>query len=130
MPNLLSRFAPPRFSASFTARNVTTPDKIITDFIRDSQFHDLNLSAIVPTSARFLYIQVLLSATPPGSLMAIFRKKGETGLYGDVMGFSAANNAYAACGGLVELVDQKIQYLFTSNPGWTAIDFTIQGWLT
>ena len=98
------------------------------DFIADAQWHDLDLSSIVPEGATLIHIRVRLSCFDLAGLQ--FRKKGNTNIINTaIMKIQVANIFYyedflVACDS-----SRKIQYL-SSNVTWNNLDLTIRGWFT
>ena len=99
-----------------------------TDFTTDLQWHDLDLSSIVPEGAKLVHIRVRLACFDLAGLQ--FRKKGNNnGINTAIMKLQVANifyyeDLFVACDS-----DRKIQYL-ASNVTWDNLDVTIRGWFT
>jgi len=98
------------------------------DFTADLQWHNLDLSAIVPEDTTLVHIRVRLSCFDLAGLQ--FRKKGNTNnINNAVMKIQIANIYYyedffVSCDS-----DRKIQYL-SSNVTWNNLDLIIRGWFT
>ena len=104
----------------------STYDFIKTDFTTDGNWHDLDLSSIIPEETVLVHVRVRLSSSFLAGLQ--FRKKGNSNTINvAVMKIQVAGVYYyedflVACDN-----DRKIQYL-ASNLAWTALDFSVRGW--
>ena len=105
----------------------TADDFTLPNFITDGQWHDLNLSTIVPTGAKAVLFLICITDNVVGSVMRL-RKKGQADEYNiALMRTQAINIPIDSCE-LVECdVNRIIQYNF-SNTVWTAVDMVVRGW--
>jgi len=98
----------------------------VEDFTTDLQWHDLDLSSIVPEKAKLVHMRIRLS-TP--SLAGInFRKKGNTNAVNtSTMKTQVANVYYYEEFFVPCDVNRMIQYM-ANNVSWTVLDVTVRGW--
>lgn len=96
------------------------------DFITDLNWHDLDLSNIIPKGTQLIHIRIRMASS---SLAGInFRKKGN--IYGKNTAIikSQVRNVYYYEEFFVTCdTERKIEYL-ASNVSWTALDIIIRGW--
>jgi len=98
------------------------------DLITDLQWHDLDLSNIIPEGTNLVHMRVRINASELGGLQ--FRKKGNiNNLNVTVMKIQVSNVFYYEDFFVSCDYDRKIQYL-ASNITWTNIDILVRGWFT
>jgi len=100
-----------------------------TDFTADSQWHDLDLSAIIPANAVVVFFSVYMK-NPSQQASIIFRKKGYVNelniarQYTPDVDESIVGNFFVPVGS-----DGIIEYK-TTNINWAFLHLAIRGWLT
>lgn len=102
-------------------------DFLVGDFITDGQWHDLDLSGIIPENVKAISVLAAINATTVG-LYVFFRQKGNSNLYnrGDIRTV-VANLWNTGDMTLIPDANRKIQYQ-TSAATFTAIDLVVKGW--
>lgn len=106
----------------------STYDFTKEDFITDLQWHDLDLSNIIPKGAKLVHMRVRLASFSLAGLQ--FRKRGNFNLINtSTMKIQVANIYYYEDFFISCDLNRKIQYL-ASDVLWTNLDMTIRGWFT
>ncbi len=104
-------------------------DFTLTDFTTDGNWHDLDLSGIIPATARALLFEVEIDNNVSNK-HAIFKKYGQTN---DINHFDAetklATPHESYMGILAVDGNRKISYKIDSS-GWSDFDFIVRGWWT
>ena len=102
-------------------------DFTLSDFTTDSQYRDLDLSAIVPAGA--ISIKVAIEAKNDSVSKSIYLRKN-----GNTSGYHVSRLMTTVAGVLCSNVfdvfcdsDQVIEY-YAMNSAWTVIDIFIMGW--
>lgn len=96
------------------------------DLTTDLQWHDLDLSSIIPEGVNLIHMKVRLSAFELGGFQ--LRKKGNTNdVNAATMKVQVANVYYYEDFFVTCDSNRKIQYL-ASNITWTNLDIVIRGW--
>lgn len=104
-------------------------DFTLPNFTTDLNWHDLNLSAIVPAEGanHLVHIKCNISAETAGLLFQL-RKKGNTSVYNaatqrvQVVGPTISMNIFVMCN-----ENRIIQYQ-GANAAFTSINFVVRGW--
>lgn len=105
--------------------NLDVYDFTKNDFITDQNWHDLDLSNIVPVGTTLVHIRIRLST--PSLAGFQFRKKGDvSGINAMVMKVQVANVYYYEGDFVACDSNRMIQYL-VSNVTWNVIDVAIRG---
>jgi len=102
-------------------------DFALGDFTTDNNWHELDLSTIVPAGAKAIVASTYLKNNAVNKTFAA-RRHGNVNVQGQAASNTQVANLYIFdC--LVVAVDdnRKIDYRITAV-GWTAIDMTIRGW--
>jgi hypothetical protein len=104
-------------------------DKILANFTKNGAWQDWNLSAIVPSGARFVMISAYCRASTTGHTLK-FRKNGNSNIYAvSVLGTVSAN-LYDFKDILVPLdTNRFIEYQATNTTDWTDMGATVKGWI-
>jgi len=107
--------------------DVLNADKIETDLALDGAWHDLDLSAIVPSNAKLILVR-LYTKSDSASLSLRFRKKG----YSTEYNFSKTYCRAANTGGHYDThitcnASGIVEYKGDSG-NWTSVEFTVGGW--
>lgn len=104
-------------------------DFTLTDFTRNGAWHDLDLSALIPETARAVLIDLDFDNTSANKHITL-RKNGNTNDFNhfDVSTKVAGKDEHVNA---VVIPDstRKIEYKITAS-GWSAIAMTIRGWWT
>lgn len=103
-------------------------DKTTDDFTKDGAWHDLDLSAIVPSGASSVVLKIKGQTTvAPGAL--VFRKNGNTG--GETVSglFTQVINRPTLASVFVALDANRIVEYLASALTWTVLDLCVVGWL-
>jgi len=104
-------------------------DFTLPDFITDGNWHDLDLSVIVPDGARAVILGVNFTTEPAGSFM-MFRKKGNVNEFNVwITRIENANNENNSEPVIFLDTNRKIQYK-TSNLTFEEIKIIVLGWFT
>ena len=102
-------------------------DFTVANFTTDGNDHDLDLSAIVPTGAKWVKILARVVDETVGNVVWFFAK-GETHRYNMIGQEVQVNGRTINIIGDVPLdANRKISY-YTSNTTFTAINFLVRGW--
>jgi len=102
-------------------------DYSVGDFTKDGLFHELDLSAIVPSNAKFIGIRAVVRCTAAQDY-CIFRKKGNVNTKNAIQGYVSINDGYNSVMGNVPCNSTRIiEYSFTAN--FTIINFCVCGWI-
>ena len=102
-------------------------DKILSDFTTDGDWHDLNLSALVPAGAISIHVQVYVEYGLQGAFFHL-RKKGNTyalnrmGQKIQSMGFGQEATGFVSCD-----VNRTIEYR-ASAVSFSDISLLVKGW--
>jgi hypothetical protein len=103
------------------------PDFMLADLTSDGEWHDLDLSDIIPKGASFAFIQAFIQDEIVGSYIA-FRKKGYTGDFNADILILCVANCYARGTMFIPLgSDRVIQYQMT-NTVFSSAAVTVRGW--
>lgn len=99
-------------------------------FTKDSAYHDLDLSSILPSEAanQLVHLVVQVNTTIAGSGI-YFRKKGLTNGY-NVGGVNSAENAKLHTEDIWVRCNESrvVQYFVTTGYTWTNLDVLVRGW--
>jgi len=97
-----------------------------TTLTKDGAWHDLDLSAIVPTSAKLVLLRVGASYTAPGNYFRI-GKQGDTNSFSVVNVATQLSNIINEQTALVPLVNGKIRY-YCSAVSFSLLRLLVLGW--
>lgn len=103
-------------------------DKATGDFTKDGDFHDLDLSAIVPAGATAIQVRVSSKVTTTGKAF-VLRKKGlvnaiaMSSLWSVVINLEQSMTLFVACD-----ANRVIEYRADGGT-WTILDMVVVGWL-
>jgi len=99
----------------------------LADFIRDENFHELDLSAIIPATAKGIYIALAMSADTAG-------KRGTFSPSGNAFDYNYERRMTQVAAQMIHTgltlpirTPQKIWYRF-DIANWSIINFTTLGW--
>lgn len=104
-------------------------DFILTDFTRDGAWHELDLSAFIPSIARAVLIDIDFDNSSANKHITL-RKNGNSNNFNhfDVATKVAGQDEHAMAI-VVPDSTRKIEYNITAA-GWTEITFSVRGWWT
>lgn len=98
------------------------------DLTTDGNWHDLDLSAIVPKHAKFALIGFSLQDNLIGQIMRL-RRNGNVNTIAAIRTFTqVANIRVGGCIPVPVDTDRKIEYSFTATL-WTNIGLAVIGWI-
>jgi hypothetical protein len=104
-------------------------DFTLSNFTTDGNWHDLDLSAIVPDGVRAVILGVNFTTEPAGSFM-MFRKKGNVNEFNvGITRIENSNNENNSEPLIFLDTSRKIQYK-TSNLTFEEIKIIVKGWFT
>ena len=104
-------------------------DFVYTDLTRDGAWHDLDLSSIIPTTARAILIELDIESAHTDNHF-LFRKDGNTYNINHTGAVTKANNKdqHKTC--IVATSNtQKVEYK-ADTATWSLIDIVVRGWWT
>lgn len=105
-------------SADFSAFGLT----------QNGQWHDLDLSSIIPAGAIAAHLALQVSDGLVSQLLRI-REKGNSNTYNCLFALTVVANVYTYAQGFVLLDgDRKCEY-DASNTTWSTMNVTVRGWL-
>jgi len=97
------------------------------DFIFDSNFHELDLSAIVPENAKAVLLSVLATHLQASTLF-IFREHGNANAINVSQGVTQVADMEYRCDFVTPIgPDRKIDY-YTTAGVWEAFFVSVKGW--
>ncbi|MFA5763644.1 MAG: hypothetical protein WC915_02440 [archaeon] len=102
-------------------------DFTTTDFIADSAWHDLDLSAIVPAGAKAVSIKLYVDKTVANRVVSL-RKKGNTNTIAGITintqsaSFGIYGNGIVGCDS-----DQVVEY-YAQSGAWPTFNLVVTGW--
>lgn len=100
----------------------------LADFTRDGNWHELDLSSIVPTGTKVVLLYISVGDNVAGSYLYL-RKKGQTNIYNlSQYVTQVADKAYGHFDLLFCSSDYKLEYL-AGNGDFTAINMVVKGWV-
>lgn len=99
----------------------------IADFTKDGEWHDLDLSNIIPPNAVAAFIKVYTQAPSAGRWMYL-KRKGDAYDYNSFAQFTQAANISIMSEGFVFLNAERIIQYKIPNVTWTAIYLVVRGW--
>lgn len=102
-------------------------DFTLANFTTDNNWHDLDLSAIVPSGAKAVAIQILIQDDALNSHIQ-FRKKGNTNVYNRSYLNTIVINLWHNLDIIVACDDNRVIEYRASNVVFTGINLTIKGW--
>lgn len=112
---------------SYVARaEQTAYDYDQTSLTKDGAWHDLDLSAIIPASAKLVLLRVGASYTAGGSYFRI-GKQGDTNSFSVVNVATQVANIINEQTALVPVVNQKIRYWCTAV-SFSSLRLLVLGW--
>ncbi len=113
-------------TSGFVNRTISAYDWEKTDLIWDNDWHDLDLSGIVPAGVRLVLLYNRLNLTGGGSIA--YREKGTTGEWNEI---DAQNNLSQQRVSIIVPcdADQVIEYN-GKNVTWTTFFLAVKGWWT
>lgn len=115
-------------SAFVDRGNVNVPDWQAGDLTRDSAWHDLDCSPIVPADATGVLLRVAYMSTSITRNLR-FRNKGVTGWPNTVECRVVAANVAHHEDKIVAIDENRLAQYFVSHPTvWNYIQITIAGW--
>ena len=99
------------------------------DFTKDDAWHDLDLSAIVPTNAKGIFVRVSIDTnTVPAAFY--LRKNGNSNGYNAFEIRAQVVNLGNATEGIVFIdANRVVEYYATSGVTWSTLSLIIKGWL-
>lgn len=92
----------------------------------DSDWHSLNLSSIIPASAKLVHTACVISNTAGGKIIK-FRKPGLSNDYAIHRMWSLAGFVLTEREMTIPVVSQAVSYM-VENVAWNTIGFTVLGW--
>jgi len=102
-------------------------DFTLSDFIADDDWHELNLSAVIPTSAHAVLVELEVKATAAGREI-IFKNYGNTNAYNIAVGKTQVPNISHIREFTMPVdSDRKMEY-FADSAGFSVLNFTVKGW--
>ncbi len=104
-------------------------DFTVANFTDDATWRDLDLSAIVPASARAILLEIDFKSVSAGKEIR-FRKYGQSNAINHWDAEAALGNIHQSAMAIVAIdQNRKIEYNI-DNAVWTQLDFTVRGWWT
>ena len=97
------------------------------DLIRDNNWHEMDLSAIVPSGVKAILVHIRLLSVMGGKVFRL-KKLGTSGSYNTAITSTHVSNINDYADKIVSLDDdRKIEYRTSLDP-WTVIQVTVKGW--
>jgi len=106
--------------------SAATVDFTTSDFTKDGNYHDLDLSALVPVGATFAYLSV--TAQPDAGGAVIIQAKGYAGHYNAIRLNGQSGQTDNAIG-FVKLDENRLIEYYVGPIAWSVIDVTVCGWI-
>ncbi len=104
-----------------------SPDFNIFSFTADENWHDLDLSSIVPAGATWVLLRLLLLTNAQNGIMYL-KKGGNTSEYSGA-GYGTPYSAYEVYGDLwLQVGSTRVIEYWLSSGDWLAIGLTVKGW--
>ena len=108
--------------------DLVAPNFISANLTKDSAWHSLDLSAIVPDTCVAVFMRIHAQASSAGRSVYV-SKSGFTNFYNTLFLRTQVANTPISQYGIVPVVSQAINY-YVQNVAWTLVEFTICGWFT
>lgn len=108
--------------------DLVAPNFISADLTKDSAWHSLDLSAIVPATCVAVFMRIHAQATSAGRIIYV-SKSGFSNFYNTLFLRTQVAATPISQYGIVPVVSQAINY-YVQNVSWTIVEFTICGWFT
>lgn len=102
-------------------------DFAVGHFNQDGNWHELDLSAIVPAGASAVNLHLKSASTVVGTAIRIRRKGSTSTLYSCVMRIKVALIWHGIKSGFKISTDRKIEYMILMGP-YTWLYLTVHGW--
>jgi len=106
--------------------NISSYDLTETGMTTDGNWHEWDISSVVPEGARRVHISALFRDDAVGKALG-FRKNGD-GSYDPTYRYTQVADADYGCDYIVPVDDAGIIEYYASNTTWTSIDLKIRGW--
>ena len=100
----------------------------VGDFITDNDWHDLDLSSIVPVGANLAHVLVRLKDDLANSWLMI-REKGNTTSRNALLQYTPAVNVETCIDGFITLDSNRVIEYRGSNTAFTEVDLVVRGWI-
>ena len=103
-------------------------DKVVGDFVKDSAWHDLDLSAIVPAGAIAVLVQWGMRNSDAGVIIQL-RRNGSANAIETAFASSIVANIYSPYQLRVPCDSNRIiEYYITNTGTWVYLSMIILGW--
>lgn len=94
----------------------------------DGNYHDLDLSSIVPAGAKAVHIKCVIEDDVAEEFVT-FRENGNSNEYNNLTGYTQVANVLNVINGFVSLDSNRIIEYAATSATWTLINILVRGWL-
>jgi len=98
-----------------------------TAFTKDSAWHELDLSGIIPTNVKAVAVSIVVSNTTAGKLFRLRTNGNANTMNNAIINTQVALLFYGSDLIVAPDANRKIEY-FATSAGWLTINFTVKGW--
>lgn len=105
----------------------TAYDFLIADFTTDGNWHDLDLSAIVPKGVKLVHFTVIVGDDSSNKYI-YFRKNGNANAYNANQAKTIVANIYTPYDFFCVCDNNRVIEYMASNTTWSSIALIVRGW--
>ena len=102
-------------------------DKLVADFTKDDNWHELDLSGIIPKNATWIFFTIIIGSADDTAEVYFREVGGTAGNYRGRQYVQVANKPIVLTSYIPITNAGKIEYR-VSNVTWTYLHLTVRGW--